>query len=80
MSLAVVVTMLVLCCSLTANGKGGISKMKPVSKKLTNQIDEILPDGKFIEDSSGGKIIKTVIIILAFGILKSNSVATPMQG
>lgn len=67
MSLVVVVAVLVLCCSLTANGKGGIwSKMEPVYEKLANQLDEIhpvLPDGTFIEDSSGGKIFKTVMII-----------------
>jgi len=56
----VVVLALILSFRLNASGKGVFLWMEPANNELTNQLEgvDILTDGTFIEDSSGGKTVR----------------------
>ena len=63
MSLAVVLS-LFFCCSQAVSGKDFLPEMD--STKLEDV--DLLPGGTFIEDSSGGKIFKSVITIYEYWV------------
>lgn len=56
-----VVLALILFFRLNASGKGVFLGMEPANNELTNQLEgvDILTDGTFIDDSSGGKTLKS---------------------
>ena len=53
-----VVQALLLFCIFTTNGKRILRGTESLNEQLVNQFDEVdrLPEGTFMEDSSGGKI------------------------
>ena len=77
MSRAVVLA-LMLFFIFTTNGKRILRERESLHEQLANQFHEVdlLPEGAFIEDSSGGKIFYSITIVRRFFFSRFGSIKT----